>query len=156
MNDLVNEVTDNYKAEADKKGLALNLQLDQSSPNANADKDKLFEVIDNLVSNAMKYTNQGSITVSTGINDDFVSITIADTGSGIPEKDIPNLGKKFYRVNQYIDGKKDTFETFTRPGGTGLGLYVAFGLARLMGGKISVESEVGKGSKFTVWLPRSI
>lgn len=87
----------------------------------------------------------------------FVSVssfTVIDTGKGILRDDIPKLGQKFYRLNNYIESSKGDKVDVIRPGGTGLGLYVAFNLVKKMGGNISVQSELGKGSAFSFSLPR--
>jgi two-component system phosphate regulon sensor histidine kinase PhoR len=76
-----------------------------------------------------------------------------DSGKGISEEELSRIGQKFYRIENYIseeEGRPD----LVRPGGTGLGLYVTFGLVDKMGGKMDVKSEIGKGTKFTFMLPR--
>ncbi len=79
-------------------------------------------------------------------------VKISDTGIGIPKRDIKNIGKKFYRSNQYIapNGKGTSL---VRPGGSGLGLFVTFGLVREHGGKVEIESQFGKGSTFSFTIP---
>ena len=111
----------------------------------NVDSDHLREVADNLIENAIKYTPKGSITVDVDGDDSHVTISVADSGIGIPAEDIPHLFQKFYRVDN-----SDTREI----GGTGLGLYLCRKLAEAMGGKIWVESTYKEGSTFFVQLPR--
>jgi signal transduction histidine kinase len=160
-------VTDNFRPEAEKKGLQLlNLQenaadtvglSDQAgaaqSTHVQGDPERIIQLVGNLVSNAIKYTQEGKISLSLRTADGVIGVSVEDSGEGIAPEDIPNLGKKFYRVNQHITGVKEGFKNFARPGGTGIGLYVAFELAKLMGGRVQVESELGKGSVFTLWLP---
>lgn len=160
-------VTDNFRPEAEKKGLQLlNLQDNAAdtaglsgqtgaaqSTHVQGDPERIIQLVGNLVSNAIKYTQEGKISLSLRTADGVIGVSVEDSGEGIAPEDIPNLGKKFYRVNQHIAGVKEGFKSFARPGGTGIGLYVAFELAKLMGGRIQVESEVGKGSVFTLWLP---
>lgn len=111
----------------------------------NVDNDHLREVADNLIENAIKYTLKGSITIDVNGDDDHVTISIADSGIGIPAEDIQHLFQKFYRVDN-----SDTREI----GGTGLGLYLCRKLTEAMGGKIWVESTYKEGSTFYVQLPR--
>jgi len=112
---------------------------------AHVDNDHLREVIANLVENAIKYTPQGDVVIDVGGDETKVTISVQDSGIGIPTEKIPHLFQKFYRVDN-----SDTREI----GGTGLGLYLCRRLAELMGGQIRVESEYKKGSTFYVDLPR--
>jgi PAS domain S-box-containing protein len=110
-----------------------------------ADQDQLREVLSNLVDNGVKYTKQGTVTVDVKGDDQTVSVTIADSGIGIPPEDVPHLFQKFYRVDN-----SDTREI----GGTGLGLYISRKLIESNNGHIGVNSTFGKGSTFYVQLPR--
>lgn len=110
-----------------------------------ADSERLREVITNLFDNAVKYTDSGKVTIGLTGNKDVVQFYIKDTGPGIPPEDISHLFAKFYRV--------DNSATRTI-GGTGLGLFICRKIVELYGGRIWVESEVGKGSTFFVNLPR--
>ncbi|MDO4872366.1 MAG: ATP-binding protein [bacterium] len=109
------------------------------------DSYHLHEVLDNLFENAIKYTLSGKVSVNVTGDNQNVQIIVQDSGIGIPSEDIPHLFQKFYRV--------DNSET-REIGGTGLGLYLSRRLVEAMNGKISVESEYQKGSKFIVQLPR--
>ena len=109
------------------------------------DSDHLREVLSNLIENAIKYTPAGEVVVDVQGDEEHVVVSIADSGIGIPTEDIPHLFQKFYRVDN-----SDTREI----GGTGLGLYLCRRLVETMGGRIWVESEYKKGSKFFVELPR--
>jgi len=112
---------------------------------AYADPERLREVITNLFDNAIKYTDQGKITVGLTGNADVVQAYIKDTGAGIPAEDIPHLFQKFYRVDN----------SATRViGGTGLGLFISRKIVELYNGRIWVESDLGKGSTFYINLPR--
>ena len=110
-----------------------------------ADKDHLREVTSNLIENAIKYTLTGDVVVNVVGDDSHVTISVKDSGIGIPAEDIPHLFQKFYRVDN-----SDTREI----GGTGLGLYLCRRLAEVMGGRMTVESEYKKGSTFSLVLPR--
>lgn len=109
------------------------------------DNDHLREVVANLIENAIKYTPKGDVIIDVGGDETHVTISIQDSGIGIPTEDIPHLFQKFYRVDN-----SDTREI----GGTGLGLYLCRRLAEVMGGQIKVESEYKKGSTFSLVLPR--
>ncbi len=110
-----------------------------------ADRDQLHEVLDNLIDNAIKYTPQGSVTIDVTGGDGLVTISIADTGIGIPIENQSHLFQKFYRVDN-----SDTREI----GGTGLGLYLSRRLVELMKGRIRLDSAYKQGSTFYVELPR--
>lgn len=112
----------------------------------NVDNDHLREVGDNLVENAIKYTPSGEVVVDISGTDQVVTISIADTGLGIPREDQAHLFQKFYRVDN-----TDTREI----GGTGLGLYLCRRLVESMNGRLWVDSEYKKGSTFYVELPRT-
>jgi PAS domain S-box-containing protein len=151
------------KFEADKKGLFSEFligsadKIDASVNNLNenrtikpiyyvyADPDRLSEAITNLYDNAVKYTEEGKITIGVTANNNLVQCYIKDTGSGIPKEDIPHLFQKFYRV--------DNSATRTI-GGTGLGLFITKKIIELYQGKIWVDSEINRGTTFYINLPR--
>lgn len=113
------------------------------------DADKLAQVMVNLLSNAAKYTAQGghvAVTARTTKEEgrQWVEITVRDDGEGIPEKDLPHIFERFYRV----DASRST-----ATGGTGIGLTIARSLVQLHGGRIVAESQPGIGSSFSIWLP---
>lgn len=112
---------------------------------ASVDRDFLQEILNNLIENAIKYTPAGWITVNVKADDYNVQIIVEDTGIGIPRDETEHIFQKFYRVDN-----SDTREI----GGTGLGLALVKQRVELMGGKIWVESEQGKGSRFIVMMPR--
>ncbi len=109
------------------------------------DNDHLREVIANLLENAIKYTLRGEIVIDVTGDSDHVTVSIADSGIGIPKEDLTHLFQKFYRVDN-----TDTREI----GGTGLGLYLCRRLAEAMNGRIWLESEYKKGSTFHLEVPR--
>jgi PAS domain S-box-containing protein len=113
---------------------------------ANVDNNHLREIIANLVENAIKYTPAGDVAVDVNGDGEHITISIADSGIGIPKEDQMHLFQKFYRVDN-----SDTREI----GGTGLGLYLCRRLAEAMGGRIWVESEYKKGSTFYLEIPRT-
>lgn len=143
---------------AKEKGLNIvwERKPDGSIPLVFADKVRLQEIIDNLIGNAVKFTQKGEITVFVEqIEGDFVKVSVKDTGPGIPEDQIKRLGEKFYRLDNYLreDKKSEGGLRVVRPGGTGLGLFVVFGLVDAHGGKVEVQSEVGVGSVFSFTIP---
>jgi len=109
------------------------------------DPDRLSEVVQNLLDNAIKYTPEGTIAVRLTGDSRVVQLQIQDTGVGIPEEDIPHLFQKFYRVDS---------STTRTVGGTGLGLFICKKIIELYNGRIWVESRPGKGSTFYINLPR--
>ena len=112
---------------------------------ANIDPDHFREVTSNLIENAIKYTPSGDVTVDITGDDKQISISVKDSGIGIPTEDIPHLFQKFYRVDN-----SDTREI----GGTGLGLYLSRRLAETMSGNLRVESKYKGGSTFYLEIPR--
>jgi len=137
------EVIENLNPVAEQKGLKIHTNFEKI-PLINADKDRLREILNNLFNNAIKFTEKGSITVNTKKGKGFILIDVIDTGIGISGEDLPNLFKKFFQAEH---GFKRKF------GGSGLGLSITKRLVEVHGGEISVESELGKGSKFTVKMP---
>ena len=153
----VADIFEGLKPKADEKGLRYfykpNPSLEPSdierklSPvyYANVDPDHFREITANLIENAIKYTLEGEVIVDVTGDDQTITISVRDSGIGIPAEDIPHLFQKFYRVDN-----TDTREI----GGTGLGLYLSRRLAESMSGRLHVESEYKKGSTFFLDVPR--
>ncbi len=116
-------------------------------PPLNTDRDKLKQVILNLLSNAAKFTEKGEIKIAAWRENSSVKLTVSDTGIGMKQEALAYIFEEFRQVDM---------STTRKYGGTGLGLAIVRRLANLLGGDISVESEVGKGSKFTVTIPISL
>lgn len=149
----LNEVTEysylTHQDIAQKQNLTLNYSR-KEIPKIIGDGLRLGEVIDNLISNAIKYTRSGEINIKLDYDEELIYFHVKDTGNGIPQEEIPNLFKKFYRLNNHLDDENKII----RPGGTGLGLYVAKGIIDAHGGTIWVESEgEGRGSTFSFSIP---
>nr|WP_290665742.1 ATP-binding protein [Ardenticatena sp.] len=108
------------------------------------DRDRLRQLILNLVDNAIKYTPEGQITLSLSRENGWVRLVVEDTGIGIPKEAVPHLFRRFYRVDRARSREL---------GGTGLGLSIVQWIAEAHGGYVEVESEEGKGSRFIVYLP---
>lgn len=149
------EVVEGLGQKAKDKGIFLNYAPGKQDGDGNrrispvyyayVDPDNIREVLGNLIDNGIKYTKQGSVTVDVTGDNDNVTISVNDTGIGIPPEDLPHLFQKFYRVDN-----SDTREI----GGTGLGLYISRRLVEANSGHISVSSAYGKGSTFNVSVPR--
>ncbi|HTG80467.1 MAG TPA: ATP-binding protein [Geobacteraceae bacterium] len=132
---------------AHTKGITVEWNRVKEAPPVLADRGRLEQVLINLLDNAIKYTpGKGSITVSATDGGGCVKIAVADTGHGIPPKDLPRLFERFYRV--------DTARS-REEGGTGLGLSIVKHIVQLHGGTISVESTPEKGSTFTFTLRKA-
>lgn len=121
-------------------------QIDDDIPVIIADEDKVDQILTNLTNNAIKYSpNGGDVILTCKRNGDGVIMSIKDSGMGIPEEHLPKVFERFHRVDN-----RDT----RKVGGTGIGLYLVKHLVEAHGGKIWVESEVGKGSSFIFTLPK--
>jgi signal transduction histidine kinase len=140
---LVEEVLKIYEREISKKKLVLKKEIPLNIGSIIGDRDKLTEVLINLLNNAIKYTPEGgNIVVKMNEIEREIRFEIADTGPGISEDHIDEVFDKFFRI------------TSEQQEGTGLGLPIAKNIVELHKGKLWVESEVGKGSKFVFTLPR--
>ena len=131
---------------AQDKGLEILNEINDQTPIINADENRVQQILLNLVGNAIKFTDKGTIKIHATPTENWLSITVTDTGIGIPEDKFDTIFQSF----QQADGS--TARTY---GGTGLGLSVTKQLVELHGGTITVASEVGKGSAFTFTLPLS-
>ena len=141
---IISQSLEEMRSSAMQKGLALNYVSPQTVLQIKADQDRFKQVLVNLISNAIKYTEKGAISVSVVVKKDKFLITVADTGIGMSTEDQANLFQKFYRIKN--DYTKNVI-------GTGLGLWITLELIKRMQGKITVESIEGVGSHFTVHLP---
>ena len=112
-----------------------------------SDPQKVRQIVINLLANAVKFTNGGSVRLAARTYEDRVAFDVADTGPGIAGEHLERVFDAFWQVDQRITRKA---------GGTGLGLSVARQLARLLGGDVSVRSTMGQGSSFTVDLPLTV
>ena len=155
VNEFLKDIFDGLATKADEKQLNYIFMPDiidegkekslQPIFYANIDPDHFREVVSNLIENAIKYTPSGEVVVNVTGDDKQVSISVKDSGIGIPAEDIPHLFQKFYRVDN-----SDTREI----GGTGLGLYLSRRLAEAMSGNLRVESKYKEGSTFYLEIPR--
>lgn len=155
VNEFLKDIFDGLATKADEKQLNYIFMPDiidegkekslQPIFYANIDPDHFREVVSNLIENAIKYTPSGEVVVNITGDDKQISVSVKDSGIGIPAEDIPHLFQKFYRVDN-----SDTREI----GGTGLGLYLSRRLAEAMSGNLRVESKYKEGSTFYLEIPR--
>ena len=144
VEEVLNEVKEEMSNLAKEKGLYLNLRLPEKLPTISTDREKLKRILINLVSNAIKYTEKGGVTIEAVKDGDKVKFSVADTGVGIPKESFDKIFTRFYQVES----------PYTRKvGGTGLGLSICKELVKVLGGEIWFESELGKGSTFYFTLP---
>ncbi|MBA4150845.1 MAG: PAS domain S-box protein [Verrucomicrobia bacterium] len=130
--------------EAARKQLALKMEISSPFPTMTGDRSKLLSVVSNLLSNAIKFTPaQGRIKVSLDARQDELILEVSDTGYGIPPEDIPRVFEKFYRVER---------PDLQIPG-AGLGLAIVQNIVLMHSGRVEVDSEVGSGTTFRVFLP---
>ncbi len=143
---LAKEVVENLRSIAVDKLIELEVTCHKSGVTAWADRDKITQILMNLVGNAIKFTSShGNVIVAIEKNNDgWVQISVADTGSGIPREELDRIFDKFYQLAQ-VDKQKSR--------GTGLGLAISKALVEMHGGRIWVESEVGRGSTFCFTMP---
>lgn len=153
ITNMVNAVVDELHFKAQKKNLNLQLQsvathggtTVQPLYYTSADPERIREVLTNLVDNALKFTQQGEVSISIEADAKLVTVGVHDTGMGISPEDLPHIFQKFYRIDN----------TKTRTiGGTGLGLYICRQIVELYSGRMWVESALDRGSHFYFSLPR--
>ncbi|TMA12697.1 MAG: hypothetical protein E6J89_03845 [Deltaproteobacteria bacterium] len=127
-------------------GLSFNWDYPPDLGTITIDGDKLKHILQNLINNALKFTDQGHVTISARYSPGTkaAEFKVADTGIGIQEELLPSIFEMFRQL--------DSSETRTH-GGVGIGLYIVKKYTEMLGGKIQVESKVGKGSSFTVTIP---
>jgi PAS domain S-box-containing protein len=143
--DAIEEAVQALRPIARSRGVVLEAQVAPETPRIKADPVRLRQILYNLISNAVKFTNaEGSVRVSAAIDSRGVAIRVADTGIGIAPEDMHRLFRAFEQVN---------LPSGDRPGGTGLGLALTKQLVDMHGGSIDVTSQLGRGTTFTVRLP---
>jgi len=146
LDECVRRVASDLRADAEEKGLDFRVHTSDPPVKAEIDEQYLEQILRNLVENAIKYTDDGGIVVSTGTVDDRVYVEVEDTGIGIDEEFLPDLFEEFKQESR---GRSRTYE------GNGLGLAISARLAEQMDGAIRVETEKNEGSTFRVEFPRA-
>ena len=144
--DLINDIMEIIRETAIQHNVILKKEFNQEMLSINADRRSLRQILFNLISNSIKFSNNegGVITISTKKENDMVRISVADNGIGIKTEDLPKLFQKFEQLDSGISRKYE---------GTGLGLAITKQLVEMHGGKIRVESKYGEGSTFIFLLP---
>jgi signal transduction histidine kinase len=141
---LLEECRQVMQSKADESQVTIGIEVPAEFPQVEADRDKLKQVVLNLLSNAIKYNcPNGRITLRAAMGSPCWTLSVSDTGLGIPDKSLPHLFEKFYRVRAY-EGKAP---------GTGLGLSICKQIVSGHGGSISVKSKLGQGTTFTIHIP---
>lgn len=145
--EMLEDVEDRFSFQMQQKNVRTIIDAKPGVSTAMLDRDGIDQVLDNLISNALKYTpDGGTITMEASVTEDgsMLSLSVADTGIGIPKKDLDRIFERFYRVDK---------ARTRNMGGTGLGLSIAREIVRVHGGSISLQSELEKGTKVTFTLP---
>lgn len=150
----IRSAVENLQPRAAGKGLSLEAHLPDGLPTLESDPHRIRQVLGNLLTNAVKYTDRGGVTVTAELRGGdlegsdapgpgrWLAISVVDTGPGIPEDEQRNIFREFGRVDE---GNVEE--------GQGIGLSIARRIAHALGGEVTVQSEVGRGSTFTLWLP---
>jgi two-component system sensor histidine kinase VicK len=145
--DMLEEATDRFSFQMREKGIKPTLLIGNGVGTIWIDRDQIEQVLDNLISNALKYTPEGG-TISLearNMDDGMLAISVQDNGIGIPKKDQDRIFERFYRVDKARSRNM---------GGTGLGLSIAREIVKAHRGTIWLESELSKGTKVTFTLPQ--
>jgi signal transduction histidine kinase len=135
----------NYEPAAAQSGITLSVEIPPGLPRVRADEDRLIQVLTNLLDNALKFTPRGGrVMVQVEQKEDVLSISVADTGVGIEQEELPHLFQQFYSGQSRPPEKR----------GMGLGLALCREIVTAHGGQLAVESQPGQGARFTFTLPR--
>jgi PAS domain S-box-containing protein len=144
VGELLKTLAKTYDAEAKSHGLELKTDLPSSLPSLHSSQLYVREILQNFITNALKYTEKGSVTVGAHATEGGITFVVTDTGIGISKGDQEKLFDKFFRSEDYRTRKTN---------GTGLGLYVTMKLARLLHAEIDVKSQLNRGSTFSIFIP---
>ncbi|MDD5027613.1 MAG: PAS domain S-box protein [Candidatus Omnitrophica bacterium] len=144
INEVAIEAGESMRGVIEKKGLVLELELDKKLPRIQFDRDRIIQVFTNLINNAVKFTEKGSIRIQTARMENIIRVSVRDTGAGIKETDLPLLFERFKQLDSGMTRKT---------GGTGLGLSICKEIIEKHNGKVWVESKAGEGSVFSFTLP---
>ncbi|MCL2085545.1 HAMP domain-containing histidine kinase, partial [Candidatus Saccharibacteria bacterium] len=143
--EFANETVEKYRPQAKEKGLKIRAEISKDIGEVETVKLYLAEILQNFITNAIKYTEKGEVVLKVFEGEGYVEFAVIDTGIGISKKDLANVFEKFYRSEDFR-----TMQT----SGTGLGLYIVRRLADIMKAKLVFGSELNKGSTFGVQIRR--
>jgi signal transduction histidine kinase len=146
LTQIVDDVREGVAPQAAAKSLPVRVDVPAHLPPVLGDTRGIHQILLNLVSNAIKFTERGEVRISTELTDGEVAVLVHDTGIGIDSEVLPHIFEAFRQAD---GGMTRRYE------GAGLGLAIARKLAEVMGGRIAVESEFGRGSTFTLYLQRA-
>jgi len=142
---LIKQVADSFQDMAKARSIDLSIEIKDPNLVVEGDSEKIAMVLQNLIKNALTFTNEGGkVRVKAEEVPGYIKVSVLDNGIGIPEDEQKNIFQRFYQVEKHLTRKH---------GGMGLGLAIAREMVEMHGGKISVESVEGKGSKFMFFLP---
>jgi two-component system phosphate regulon sensor histidine kinase PhoR len=145
LGESINTALSIIEQKAREKENVIKKDIPEGLPLVRADRDRLFQIFLNILDNAVKFNNQGGeVDVSATVRDGEIVVRISDTGSGIPQSEISRLGERFYRVDKARSREL---------GGTGLGLSIVKHLMMAHGGRMEIESQVGRGTTVTLYFP---
>lgn len=147
LQELLDHLHHEYSSHADQKSLDLSIDTHLSDPILVTHRPYLEEIVRNFLTNALKYTERGRITLRASDTPEGITISVEDTGIGISHADQRRIFDRFYRAENYQTRQTE---------GIGLGLYISFKLARKLGADLNLDSQLGSGSTFSIILPRTI
>ncbi len=142
--ELIEDLASTYTPDAEKKNLQLNTKSDPGLELLHSSQLYVKEILQNFVTNSIKYTEEGSVSIAAKQEENGVRFEVSDTGIGISKSDQERVFDKFFRSEDYRTRANS---------GTGLGLYVTIKLARIIHAEIDLESELNKGSTFSIFIP---
>ncbi|MBN1531542.1 MAG: response regulator [Spirochaetes bacterium] len=137
-------IVENFEQLAEDKGILLRLQIPEDLPDVETDEARLYQILQNIIGNAVKFTEQGGVVISAVREGALIAVNVVDTGIGIAEEDLPRIFEEFRQIDGTLTRKYE---------GTGLGLAIAYKSAHLINATIEVSSSLGSGSTFTVRIP---
>ena len=145
IENIVQEAIEGLNSWAQSKSIQLVKKVEPGIPEINVDPNRIIQVLNNLIGNAIKFTpSGGSVTVAASLDSSEVRVSVQDTGIGIPKEQLGHIFDRFYQVGE---------RSFTDISGTGLGLSISRDFVEMHKGKIWVESEKGEGARFIFTLP---